>query len=514
MQTGRKKISKSKIFLICCIALIIGVALGSFMPHGWLGLDLLWFSGMMVGLVITVLFWKSEKFRLMGLVSLFLFFGIWRYAISLPASTSDKIWYYNGETVALEGVIVDEPDIRESNTKYEVRSTRSEVRGANVEVKGKVLVTANKYPEFDYGDEVELTCDLQAPEEFSGFAYDRYLARFDIYSVCYYPQIKKLKSEQGNWLYAKIFNLKNKLREKINFGLTEPYAGLAKAIILGDKRGIDPELRIQFAQAGISHIVAISGMHISLLTVMVMTGLIWVGLSRRQSVYATTILLILYLLLIGLPASAMRAGLMGFLVMLALSLGRLNRLLNALLLAAAVLLIINPRLLRDDIGFQLSFLAVLGIAYFYPLINSLLNRIKVSWLKKIRHKAMVSGIIDIIIITLAAQVMTLPILASNFSQVSVVAPLTNLLVLWTLPFIMVGGLLALGLSLVIPGLAVLFFLPVHLLFLYINEVSGFLVTLPFSYWEIDYVWAGWWILYYMGLVWVIWKFRKRKNLMN
>ena len=513
-------LSKARIFLFCCLAFIIGIAIASFLPSQWVKNDICWFAGMVGWAVVLFLFWPHYKIRIIALVGMFLFLGFWQYTIRLPASTLDKIWYYNGQTVTMTGVVSNEPDIRQKNVKLEVRIKKLE--GVDKDIEGKILVTTDLYPVYNYGDELEITGELQAPEQFQGFAYDRYLARYDIYSVCYYPKIVPLPSaspfskgrnmtisfsfaEEGlggvkNWLYAKIFQLKNKLREIISCGLSEPSASLGRAIILGDKKGIPENLRANFSQAGLSHIVAISGMHISILAALVMAMLLGLGLARRYAFYLASLFLIAYIVLIGVPASAMRAGLMGFLVLWALNLGRLSKLTNSLVLAASILLLFNPRLLRDDVGFQLSFLAVLGIVHVYPLLD--------QWFDKIKNPKF-KGIRDIFIITIAAQAFTLPIIAYNFSQVSLIAPLSNLLVLWTLPLLMIAVLVAIILSFLYPPLAVVFFLPAWLLLTYIIKAAELAVTIPYSYLEISYIWFGWLWLYYILLVWVIVKMKKR-----
>jgi len=241
-------------------------------------------------------------------------------------------------------------------------------------------------------------------------------------------------------------------------------------------------------------------MHISILAALVMAMLLGLGLARRYAFYLASLFLIAYIVLIGVPASAMRAGLMGFLVLWALNLGRLSKLTNSLVLAASILLLFNPRLLRDDVGFQLSFLAVLGIVHVYPLLD--------QWFDKIKNPKF-KGIRDIFIITIAAQAFTLPIIAYNFSQVSLIAPLSNLLVLWTLPLLMIAVLVAIILSFLYPPLAVVFFLPAWLLLTYIIKAAELAVTIPYSYLEISYIWFGWLWLYYILLVWVIVKMKKR-----
>ncbi|PIR13017.1 hypothetical protein COV49_03575 [Candidatus Falkowbacteria bacterium CG11_big_fil_rev_8_21_14_0_20_39_10] len=491
------ELSRSKTFFFCCLIFILGIALVSFAPVKYIQNGLVWFIGLVSSGVILILFWKNKKIRLTALLGLFLFFGLWRYSISIPKNYPDKIWHYNGQVVNLTGYVSNEPDTRERSQKLEIKinSAGTQNFAPPQNVTGKILATTNIYPEYNYGDELEINCQLQSPEEFSGFAYDRYLARYNIYSVCYYPKIKKI-DEKGSRFYKKIFAVKNKLKNTVNFGLPEPEAGLANAIILGYKQGIGDELRTEFSRAGLSHIVAISGLHISIISVLVMGFFLAVGLSRLRSFWLASLFLAVYIILIGLPASAMRAGLMGFLVLWAMNLGRLNKLTNSLILAAVVLLMINPRLLRDDIGFQLSFLAVLGIGYFYPIFDSWL-----AGFKKLPKAIKAAG--SLINVTISAQVFTLPIIAYSFSQVSIIAPASNLLVLWILPVLMVAILVALFLSLIFPGLAALWFFPAQLALKYVIIITDWLVKIPYAFLEIDYLWIGWAVLYYIIIAVVI-----------
>ncbi len=332
------------------------------------------------------------------------------------------------------------------------------------------------YPKYNYGDELKIKCKLQAPEEFNGFAYDRYLARYDIYSVCYYSDIVVLNKNKINSikfiLYNNILKLKNRFRKSINFGLSEPQASLAKAIVIGDKKGISDDLREQFSRAGISHIMAISGMHITIFSVIIMWIFFSVGCSRKYAFLLSSLFLIIYILLIGVPASAVRAGIMGFLVMFSLYLGRLNSLNRSLIFTAVILLLINPKLLRDDIGFQLSFLAVFGIAYLFPKLNKWSDKIGVTGYKKIKN---------MLFITISAQIFTFPILMINFSQISLISPITNLLVIWTLPLLIISIIIAVILSFIFPFLSIILFTPSYLILLYIIKISELLIKIPFSY---------------------------------
>ncbi|MBI2459550.1 MAG: ComEC/Rec2 family competence protein [Parcubacteria group bacterium] len=497
--------SKSKIFLIACLVFIFGIALASFLPAEILYLSIVWFGAGMFFLILTVLFWRFNEQTGIKSVCLFflllaiLFFSVWRYGLSLPENTPDKIWHYNGQTVTVRGFIDNEPDIRDNGQKLEITAAAiSRLPGRPIS--GKILVTTDLYPEYKYGDKLEFACELKPPEEYKGFAYDRYLSRFDIYSVCYYPRVKIIPGKGGNYIYAKIFSFKAKLAGLIDLGLSEPESSLARPIVFGGQKGLEQSIRDDFQKVGLTHIMAVSGFNVSILAAIIMVVFLSLGLKRQRAFYAAVIFLAAYIILVGLPASALRAGLMGFLVLWALKLGRLNKITNSLVLTAAVLLLINPKLLRDDVGFQLSFLALAGLVYVYPIFEDFWQKIK---LPKLR------GASDALLITLAAQVFTLPVLAYNFSQISLIAPLANLAVLWALPALTVLILAALPLSAVLPGLSFLFFLPSLILTKYILLVVKYLAKLPYSYLDVSYLSWGWLAIYYLVAVFLVIKLRRK-----
>jgi len=501
-------IAKSKVFLIACLVFICGIALASFLPVEILRFSLEWFGTGVFFLILTILFWRYSGQAGIKPVCLFflflaiLFFSIWRYGLSLPKNTPDKIWHYNAQTVTIQGFIANEPDVRDTSQKLEIAvSTIKESPGRLIS--GKILVTTDLYPEYKYGDELELECELKQPEEFKGFAYDRYLARYDIYSVCYYPRLKVISGRRGNYVYAKIFSFKAKLTSLIDSGLSEPESSLARPIVFGGQKGLEQTIRNDFQKVGLTHIMAVSGFNVSILAVIIMAALLAMGLARQRAFYAAVIFLASYIILVGMPASAMRAGLMGFLVLWALKLGRLNKITNSLVLTAAIMLLVNPKILGDDVGFQLSFLAIAGLVYVYPVLESLWRKIKLPKLK---------GVSDALLITLAAQVFTLPILAYNFSQISLISPLANLAVLWAVPALTVLILVALPLSWFMPGLSFIFFLPSLILTKYILIMVKYLAKIPYGYVEVNYLWRGWMVVYYLAAIFIVIKLRRSKLL--
>lgn len=486
---GGDNLSKSKIFLVACLVFIAGIGLASYAPQKFFYYEIWWFSAAVFFIILTFLF---RRLAIWFFLTAILFFAFWRYGASLPTDTLDKIWYYNNQTVITSGFIANEPDIRDTSQKLEIQVEEID-KMPGKKISGKILITTNLYPEYDYGDRLEIACELQKPEEFKGFAYDRYLGRFNIYSVCYYPKIKVIGSG-GNQFLKKVFALKKFLSGLIDAGMSEPESSLARPIVFGGSKGLEQKIRNDFQTTGLTHIMAVSGFNVSILAAVVMAVLLAAGMNRQQAFYLAAAVLGIYVILVGMPASATRAGLMGFLVLWALKLGRLNKITNSLVLAAAILLAFNPKLLRDDAGFQLSFTAITGLIYAYPILQALYEKTGLPKLK---------GVSDALLITLAAQVFTLPILAYNFSQISLISPLANLAVLWAVPMLTILILAALPLAALLPGLSFIFFLPSLVLAKYILFMVSLMAKIPYASFEVGELSRVWVAIYYAVAVWAV-----------
>ena len=166
---------------------------------------------------------------------------------------SEKVNQYYDQEVVLEGIIINEPEQRINQQKFEFKTEN---------IPGKILVTAELYPKYKYGDKLKISGILREPAVFDDFDYRAYLAKDKIHLVIYYSQIIKLDENQANWFYQRIFNFKDKLRDVIEQTLLPPQSSVLKAIFLGDKYGLSNELKEKLNISGTRHIVAISGMHI------------------------------------------------------------------------------------------------------------------------------------------------------------------------------------------------------------------------------------------------------------
>lgn len=199
--------TKSKIFFYFCLSFIGGISLNSITQIP----QLLMLGILILGILSISILWSYKKLVVFGFCILFLVLGIWRHQ-----TVELIIHYLEEQKVTFIGVVIKEPDIRETHTKL----TLFEVEPRTI--KGKVLVTTRKYPEYKYGDKLKITGELETPQVFENFNYKDYLAKDGIYSVIYYPNIELIEKNQGNFVYAKILSFKNKLREVIYQNLSPP----------------------------------------------------------------------------------------------------------------------------------------------------------------------------------------------------------------------------------------------------------------------------------------------------
>jgi competence protein ComEC len=224
---------------------------------------------------------------------------------------------------------------------------------------------------------------------------------------------------------------------RINKLLPEPQASLLNGILWGEKRKMPKSFYNDLIRTGTLHIIALSGMNITILVSLL--GKITLFLGRRKSVIISMLGIFLFILFVGGSPSVIRAGIMGGMSLMAVYWGRKTWGLLSLWLTGVVMIIANPTWLRE-ISFQLSFLATLGIIL---LGGSGEGTRRKGWFEEFIYEGR-----ENLRTTLAAQVFTLPVILYNFKQLSLISPLTNVLVLWIVPPIMALGFILSCVSLV------------------------------------------------------------------
>jgi len=444
-----------------------------------------------VGVFSLTVFSKYKVFIVLSLMVFAASLGIWRYEVEESERTSLQLIHSMivGQEIFFEGRVVADPGVRVKNVQVVVQPR---------DIAGKILVTTDRYKDIQYGDMLHIAGKLQEPEVFDEFNYKDFLSYKGIYSVMYRPEIKVqergIYSSTLSLLQSYLLQLKHTFQDTLYSTIAPPESAILGAMILGDKSRLSESVKEKLNKAGIRHITAISGMHVSILSILLMNMFLGVGLWRSHSFYVTIAVMVLFILLTGAQPSAVRAGIMGGSVLLAQHIGRINVSLRTLVFAATIMLASNPFLLTGDIGFQLSFLAVFGIITFAPLLNHVFRKIPNPWHLR-----------EILSMTVAAQTFTLPILIYNFGQVSLVAVMSNILIVPILAFVIGAGFLFLLGGTMLPAFSFAASLPVVVLLHYITSIVDFFSELSFAVLQIEHLSPLWLLLLYIPLGIILWK---------
>ena len=285
----------------------------------------------------------------------------------------------------------------------------------------------------------------------------------------YFPRIELMGEGFGSRIMRITLSFKNKLKESLNKVMPLPQAGLLEALFFGDEGNISKEWKEKFNLTGTRHINAVSGMNITIISVLILNFLLSLRLYRSQAFYFSIILVSLYILMTGAPSSIIRAGIMGILFLTAQHFGRVGSASRIIILAAALMLLLNPLLLKSDAGFQLSFLAMLGLIYLQPILLDLFK--KIPNIFQLRYS---------LASTLAAQFFVFPLLIYNFGQIPLMGPLANILIVPLLPLITILGFIFSFLGIFFQLIGQIISWPAWLLLTYILKVIDLFSKIPLA----------------------------------
>lgn len=331
----------------------------------------------------------------------------------------EKPVYRDGQVIELVSLLQEEPELSNHGQKFSVKDDYNQT----------IYVTADAFPRFNYGQVLLLEGKLQVKKLEDG----RTLFSF------YTPEIRVQASEAH--VLAGIANtIRDRSKHIFESVLPPVSASLLMGIVFGARQEF-PDIFFDALQTtGVLHVIAASGMNVTFVSAALLFGLGYF-MRRQYALVAGCFGIVFYVFLVGFEPSIVRASIMGVLAFGASLFGRQHIAAYALLLSACIMLLVQPGFLLD-LGFQLSFLATLGIIFIKPLIPVPQNFFSESFST-----------------TLAAQLGTLPILLGTFGQFGLLSLLVNALVLWVVPLVMLLGSVA--------ALVGLFFAPLAQLLLYL-----------------------------------------------
>ena len=398
-----------------------------------------------------------------GLLLVVLFLGLSRVEHHQPENSPGV---RAAEPVIARGTIADDPETTSLLVRFELHVTGLEYDAAKAEGVSQPtdyrwliyarprgdLVEQRNAPYFRYGDRVIVRGVPEEPEPIDGFDYPAYLASHGI-TATMFAQDARVTGEGGaSWRRA-IFALRGSLADSIDRSMPYPESALAAAVLLGKRESLPQELADDFRGTGAAHLLAISGLHIGVLLAVALGAAAWLlGRQRPTYLLLAGVVIWLYALMAGAPSSALRAAVMGSVYLAALGLGRPSSVLPALALAAALMTAASPVLVRQ-IGFQLSFAAVAGIALVLALWGGRLHwgdSSTAGWTKRLTGWAA-----TLMGVSAAATLATWPLVASYFGQVALLGVPVSLLAVPVMAPLMVTAAGAAMVGAVVPPLGVL-----------------------------------------------------------
>lgn len=403
-----------------------------------------WFLAL-VGILLTISYlWP----RVIWMVLAFLagmILSFWR--VSGELSGTEYIMRLHGEKVVVTGEIGADPETDEKGTNFKLINLRfgdgCDDSGECVATRGSLYVSEYKNEKLAWGDTVVLSGNLS--EGFGTYA-----------GYMYRPQIKKWRRpEPGNW----VLTLRNFFADRIKKNIPDPQVRLGLSYLLGMKSGLPDDLSEKLRVVGLTHIVVASGAHLSILVEIAkkMFG----KMSRFAGLIFSVIFILVFMAMVGWTPSILRAGVMSILTLIGWYVGRKISPMRMILMVAAGTLMIDPMFV-ENLGWMLSFASFAGIMILGP-----------KFTRYFYGEKKPGFVAETVITTIAATVMTLPVVLYYYGQVSLISVVANLLILPTLPYAM-GLVFLAGITAGIPGVEVAVgFVATKLLDFHIAVVSFF-----------------------------------------
>lgn len=453
---------------------------------GWFWVVLFSLFGIFLSLFLVRKIIKFYYFYiLLGLLIGFLIIGFRIYFIT-PV-TNISLDQQVGQVVNLTGYIVDNPDYRDQLVRLTVDVDDS-----------KILVVSSPYLDFSYGDLVSLSGRLEHPKNFIGsggkeFDYVNYLR---VKGVGYLVRTEEIEiiGNKRNILYGFLFRLNSLFVDALGYVLPEPYAGLSAGLLLGAKHGLGEKINEDFRLTGLIHIVVLSGYNVTIIAAAIIYLLSY--LPRRIAIILGALGIILFAFMVGGGATVVRSSIMACCALLARLVGRNYDAVISLVIAGSIMILINPFILMFDLGFQLSFIATLGLIYFSPFLVFLFRKLPVF-------------LREILATTVAAQLAVAPFLLYKTGELSLISPVANAIVLPFIPLTMFLSFLAGVFGLINWYIALPFSFSAFVFLKFIISTVDYLANLPFAAfnWSINLP-----ILFLVYILYIIFVYHFRNKL--
>lgn len=487
IKKGRLKVVKRPV-LIAIIGYIIGIIMGLYFNFS---IALFYIPIIVIYFFKKTLKISKKEFKLISLkryfryvklifnfkvIIILIIFSIISNFIVIFQNKKYKSLYTNNQLISGEAVVIGEKQEKEYNNIYKIKYNKTYVY-LKIDKKSTI--------ELNYGDKIKFSGSFIEPKEnknTGGFNYKNYLKTLKIYGTIKVNKIEILEKEKQNFILKYAHLISKKIKEKVNLNLDKEKADILIGILIGDTEEIEEELKENFRISNISHVLAVSGMHVTYIIIGI-NLLFKTKLGKRKLNFIIIIVLIFYMFITGFSASIVRAAIMAILIIGSKIMYRKNDVWNSIAISLFCILIYNPFLITS-MGLQFSYLGTIGIIVFYKNVYVVLENIKITS-KKLKYQInkkdtkAIEKIKNILAVTISAQLAIMPIMIYHTNLFSIYFFITNLLVSIIIGPIIILGIIAVIMSFIINPCAKVIFTIIKLLvdiLIFISKIS----QLPFA----------------------------------
>ena len=327
--------------------------------------------------------------------------------------------------IVLEAIIVQDRIDKDYKDTYKISTI---INGKKVYF--YLDVNKNKNKSFDYGDKIYLEGTYEIPEtqrNYKGFDYNKYLKQKNILGIIKAENLILKSKEHGNPLLLFSNKISNKIEKKLKELLSYEVYPIVISLSVGNMDFIEEDIQEQFRNAGLLHVLAVSGTHMTYL--ILGTGMMFKNLfGKRKTYYLSIFIILFYILITGFSVSIIRSAIMGIVMLISKIVYRKNDIWTSMGLSLLIILFYNPYLILD-LGMQLSYGGTIGIVLFQRDILKFLEEKMLNMQKnKFFINKLIKPIIEIISITISAQIIIIPIIIYSLNTLNIYFLISNIFV--------------------------------------------------------------------------------------
>lgn len=480
---------------------IIGIIYGKF-----ISIDLIFiFSTIILLIAISIISFVKQWNITAALLLLIIFLiGIFNYNLnSNPIGANHIANFIEDKKSTIICTVLDK-EYYPNQDKISLKVKVSQIERGDFSISTQGLILVNTYLDdcpYEYGDVLKIKGKLEKPlgqKNFGEFDYELYLAREKIFTylnIWQEKDIQKIGEDDSNFLVSFSLSARDKIKEITKQTLPQPYNYLLVGMLLGEKSFIPSHLKEIFAEAGIMHILAVSGLHVGIIAMALLALLSMLKLPKKFKLFILILILITYASITGFRPSVLRATIMFILLIGGKLINRSRNLNISLFFAAFLILLLNPLILYDA-GFLLSFIVTFFIINLSPILQGLLSKI-VVWIK------------NPLAVSKAAWVGIFPLSAYFFSKVSIISIISNIFIIPLTGIAVILGFITFFIGLMSISLAGLFANLNYLILNLITLIAKSFSSLPFAFIYVAQPSVTVIILYYLTVFFIIEIFYKK-----